>query len=180
LLTKGALSASLKGKSWWRQPTQPPAVAYFVSELRARKPNTALLGRESAEIQSKEIARVDPFLVKEQALTLTQHSQYLTIQEQYESWTHELQNLSPQFAWVKLHDKPAVKIKTLNVGDPEVDEREVEEVLAEYKRRYQRSREQAEAEMAKISARFSLASKNGTSTVEFFSQRLRDDDRLPR
>jgi hypothetical protein len=102
------------------------------------------LGRESAEIQAKHIGKADPFAVKEQPLTLTQHSQYLSVQEQFESWTSELQNLPTRVAYVRLQGKPAVKITTLNVGNTQPDPGELKEVLREYKRRYQRTKEETE------------------------------------
>lgn len=54
------------------------------------------LGRDSAEIQAKHIGKADPLVIKEEALTLTQHNQFLGIGEQFEQWTSELQNLSPR------------------------------------------------------------------------------------
>jgi hypothetical protein len=108
------------------------------------------LGRESAELQAKQIGKADPLAIKEQALTDTQHAQYLTIPEQFESWTEEVQNLSPRMAYVKLHDADAAKIKTLTVPDAEVNPRELDEVLASYKREYQRTQEEAEAAIARL------------------------------
>lgn len=110
------------------------------------------LGRESATIQSRHIGKADPFLVKEEALTLTQHAQYMPITEQFEAWTQELQNLSPRMAYVKLHDQPAVRIKTLTVPPAQVDPGELEKVLDTYKQRYQRTKEEAEAAIATLSS----------------------------
>lgn len=109
------------------------------------------LGRDSAEIQAKQIGQADPFAIKEEALTLTQHAQYLSVVEQFESWTQELQNLSTRMAYVKLHDKPPVKIKTLSVPNVEIDSDKVEKVLEEYKSRYQRTKEESEQAIAKVS-----------------------------
>ena len=97
------------------------------------------LGRDSAEVQAKHIGTADAFAIKEEAHTETQHAQYLSTVEQFESWIQELQNLPARTAYVKLHDKPAVRIKTLNVTQPEVNADEVERVLAYYRQRYQRS-----------------------------------------
>ncbi len=109
------------------------------------------LGRDSAEIQAKYIGNADPFAIKEEALTDTQHAQYLTVLEQFEAWTQELQNLSPRMAYVKLHDKPAAKIKTLTVPDAKVDSKEVERVLSQYRKLYQRTEAEAEEAVAKLS-----------------------------
>jgi hypothetical protein len=106
------------------------------------------LGRDSAAIQARHIGRVDPFAVKEQARTDTQHTQYLSIAEQFESWAQELQNLSPRYAFVKLHDQPAVRIKTLTVNQPPVDPDELAKVLEGYRKRYQRTLEEAERAIA--------------------------------
>lgn len=109
------------------------------------------VGRGSAEISAQEIGEADPFAIKEAPLTETQHGQYLTILEQFETWTKELQTLSPRTAYVKLGDAPAVKIKTPTVPDAKADPRELARVMGEYTRRYQRSREEAEAAITRIS-----------------------------
>jgi hypothetical protein len=108
------------------------------------------LGRASAEMQARHIGKADPFAVKEAALTYTQHTQYLGIGEQFETWTQDIQNLSPRMAYVKLHDQEAVKIKTLTVPPHEPDPKELAQVLGEYKRRYQRSQEEAEKAIASL------------------------------
>lgn len=110
------------------------------------------LGRASAEIQARHIGHADPFAVKEVGLTDTQHAQYLSIPEQFETWTSGLQNLSPRYAFAKLHDQEAVQIKTLSVPDVPVNLRTLEQVLATYKSRYQRTQAEAEAAIAKLQA----------------------------
>ncbi len=102
------------------------------------------LGRDSAEIQAKHIGRADPFAVKEASLSQTQHSQYLSIAEQFETWTAELQNLDARIAYVKLHNKPPVKIRTLTVPSEPADQQELDGVLARYRALYQRSAADAE------------------------------------
>ncbi|HCF99666.1 MAG TPA: hypothetical protein DEV93_03890 [Chloroflexi bacterium] len=108
------------------------------------------LGRDSAALQARHIGKVDPFLLKEEALTPTQHGQYMPVIEQFEAWTQEVQNLSPRMAYVKLHDAEAVKIKTLSVPDTGVPAAEVERVLTTYRQRYQRTKEEAEAAISKL------------------------------
>jgi len=103
------------------------------------------LGRDSAAMQARHVGRADPMTVKDEAKTETQHPQFFPVAEQFETWTQELQNLPPQMAYVKPHDRPASRIKTLTVRQPNVDPRAVEAVVAEYRRRYQR--DQTEAEM---------------------------------
>jgi hypothetical protein len=102
------------------------------------------LGRASAEIQAKQIGFADPFAIKEEPLAETQHSQYQSITDQFESWNQELMNLPTRSCYVKVQGKEAVKITSLKVRQPKVKQEELAEVLAEYKRRYQRSRQEAE------------------------------------
>lgn len=109
------------------------------------------LGRGSAEVQAKHIGNVDPFAVKEEGLTETQHAQYLSVVEQFESWTQALQNLDSRMAYVKLRHRPAVRIKTLSMPDAEVDQVELEEVIATYRRLYQRSSDEMTTAIAKLS-----------------------------
>jgi len=108
------------------------------------------LGRDSAEVQARQIGRADTMLVKDEAHTETQHPHYYPVIEQFEAWTQELQNLSPQLAYVKLHDRPATRIKTLTVRQPRVSQAALGAVLASYRRRYQRSRQEALAAISRI------------------------------
>jgi len=104
------------------------------------------VGRDSAEIEAKHLGQADAFALKEAALTETQHALYQSTVEQFEAWTQELQHLSPRLAYVKLHDRPARKIRTLAVPESRPDPSELAEVLAEYRRRTQRT--ESEARMA--------------------------------
>ncbi len=108
------------------------------------------LGRESAVKQSLQIAPVDVSLIKEAGLTETQHAQYFSVIEQFESWCQQLQNLPPRHAYVKLHDEHPIKIKTRDVPQDEADPQEVAQVLATYRSLYQRSAPDAEAQIATI------------------------------
>jgi hypothetical protein len=111
------------------------------------------LGRASAEIQAKQIGFADPFAIKEEPATQTQHSQYQSITDQFESWNQELMNLPTRCCYVKVHEKPAVKITSLKVKQPTVDQTELAAVLGEYKNRYQRSRQEAEDVLQEQEAR---------------------------
>ena len=108
------------------------------------------LGRDSAVQQSRHIAAVDPMLLKEAPLTEIQHGQYMPVPEQFESWTQDLMTLPQQVAYVKLHTENAVKVRTLRVHDAEPDRLELERVLARYRARYQRTRIDAETDIARI------------------------------
>jgi hypothetical protein len=107
------------------------------------------LGRASAEIQAKEIGFADPFAKKEEALTPNQHSQYQSITDQFENWNQELMNRSTRCCYVKVQGREAVKITSLKVRQPKVDQKELAAVLGEYKSRYQRSKEEALALLKK-------------------------------
>jgi len=102
------------------------------------------LGRDSAVQQSHHIADVDPYLLKEDPRTPTQHGQYLSVLEQFENWAQDRMNLPQQMAYVKLHNEKPVKLKTLSVRDPSPDRDELAQVLTTYKERYQRTRSDAE------------------------------------
>jgi hypothetical protein len=101
------------------------------------------LGRASAEIQAKEIGFADPFAIKEEPHAETQHSQYQSITDQFETWNQELMNLPTRCCYVKVQGKEAAKITSLKVRQPTVDQKELVAVLGEYKNRYQRSKEEA-------------------------------------
>ncbi len=103
------------------------------------------LGRQSAAFQAQHITDVSPYSLKEAPLTETQHGQYLSVLEQFETTTQELMHLPQQFAFVKVHDQSAVKVKTLSVPPAAPDPQELTRVLLTYKRRYQRSTQEAEA-----------------------------------
>jgi hypothetical protein len=87
------------------------------------------LGRASAEIQAKQIGFADPFAIKEEPQAETQHSQYLSILDQFEVWNQELMNLPTCSCYVKVQGKEAVKITSLKVGQPKVAEKELAAVL---------------------------------------------------
>ncbi len=53
-------------------------------------------------------------------------------------------NLPTRCCYVKVQGKEAVKITSLKVQQPKVDQKEFAAVLGEYMRRYQRSRQEAE------------------------------------
>ena len=139
------------------------------------------LGRDSAELQAKHIGQADPFAIKEEALTATQHNQYLTIPEQFESWCQELQNLSPRTAYVKLHDKPAARIRTLRLPNVRVAQEELEEVLATFRSRYQRTPKEAERATAGLSppgaAQVPDPGAYAPSTTPFYTQFFRASTR---
>ena len=79
------------------------------------------LGRASAEIQAKEIGFADPFAIKEEPHAETQHSQYQSITDQFETWNQELMNLPTRCCYVKVQGKEAAKITSLKVRQATVD-----------------------------------------------------------
>lgn len=108
------------------------------------------LGRDSAETQAKHIGIIDPMLIKEEQFYDAQHNQFSPLQEQWETWTQELQNLKPREAYVKLEGKNAVKIRTINVPELKHEVSALEEVLARYKNKYQKTLAEAEAAIASV------------------------------
>ena len=107
------------------------------------------LGRDSAEAQAKHIGIIEPHLIKEEAAFASQHNMYTALNEQWELWTQELQNLKSRWAYVKLEGVHAMKIRTLSVPTPKVSSSQVSEVLANYRRKYQKTKEEAEALMTR-------------------------------
>ena len=100
------------------------------------------LGRTSAELQSKQIGQIDPFLIKDEAHYDSQHPQFYPLQEQWESWTQELYWLNPRWAYVQAHNRAPVKIKTLSVKDRRPSHGQLAAVLDRYAQLYQRSEEE--------------------------------------
>ncbi len=108
------------------------------------------LGRDSAAVQARQIGAADAMLIKDEAHSANQHPQYFPMAEQFETWTQELQNLSPQHCYVKLHDRPAARIKTLTVRPSTAGETQVRDVLSGYRSRYQRSKAEAKAAIDRL------------------------------
>ena len=127
------------------------------------------LGRDSAVDQSRQIAPVDPYLLKEEPLTQTQHGQYVPIPEQFETWAQDLMNLPQQIAYVKLHNERAVKVKTLPVADALPTNRELHRVLATYQARYQRSQVEAEQHAARLRDALGSADSHANGPYTLFA-----------
>jgi hypothetical protein len=108
------------------------------------------LGRESAVEQSRQLTTFDPCLYRDDPIS--GRPQRVSSSEQFELLAQDLQHLGPQEAYIKLHTDPAIKVRTLSVRDPHPDRRELEQVLVRYKQSYQRSKEQAEASAAHLTA----------------------------
>ncbi len=103
------------------------------------------LGRASAEIQAKQLGAASPFAIKEEPHSETQHSQYMSIVDQFESWNQELMNLPTRSCYVKVQGRKAAKITSLKMKEANIDQAELAAVLGEYKHRYQRSQQEAAA-----------------------------------
>jgi hypothetical protein len=71
-------------------------------------------------------------------------------------WNQELMNLPTRCCYVKVNNKPAVKITSLKMQEPRIDQKELAAVLGEYKSRYQRSRQEAEDVLTKEADRLAL------------------------
>jgi len=101
------------------------------------------LGRDSSLQQSREITTLDPDLYRLDPLT--GRPKHVSTTEQFENIAQDLQTLSPREAYAKLGTAAPVKVRTLSVHDARPNRRELAQVLAAYRARYQRTREQAEA-----------------------------------
>jgi hypothetical protein len=137
------------------------------------------LGRASAEIQAKQIGFADPFAIKEEPHAETQHSQYLSILDQFEGWNQELMNLPTRCAYVKVQGKGAVRITSLKVPEPRIDQKELVAVLGEYKNRYQRSQQEARDVLRKEEDRQAFYEKfpiheESADTAADYSDRFRN------
>lgn len=125
--------------------------ARLAGALENCKLNVALgLGPDSAEAQARYLADFDPSLVKEEAGSATQHALYASVFEQREAWVTELRNLDTRLGYVKLANRPAVKIKTLAIGDLQAKAEALDQVLSTYRALYQRSQQEAERLAAMI------------------------------
>lgn len=106
------------------------------------------LGRESAIDQSRQLVTLDPELYHPDPIT--GRPRHISSSEQFERATQDLQHLSPQEAYVKIHTDPPVKVRTLAVKDPHPNSAELAQVLAAYRARYQRSRREAETRVPRL------------------------------
>lgn len=102
------------------------------------------LGRDSATLQARHIARIDPYKTKR---TSGGSERYASTSEQYEQFAQELQNLPARMAYVRLHDRPPVRIRTLTIRQPELPEGAVQVVIDRYRQLYQRRRSAIEAQV---------------------------------
>jgi len=108
------------------------------------------LGHDSATRQADTIGTFDPTLIKEEAATPTQHNVFASKFEQTQTWIDELKNLPRRVAYVKLTNRPAIKIKTPLVPHAKVSDTQLAEVLATYKAMYQQTVPEAEARIKTI------------------------------
>ncbi len=104
------------------------------------------LGREDAELTSRSLGLVDPYLVKDQAKTEYQKDLYMDLGSQWELWTQAIQGLKPRQAFVRTAERKTTRLKTVNVPDSHVDPAELERVLNTYAEMYQRPLSEIEAD----------------------------------
>lgn len=129
------------------------------------------LGPESASALAPHVALIDPYRVKSPARTFSQRDIYMSAGEQRAQWEQRLQELPVRQAVVRIHGQEATQLRTLAVSAAAPDPGELAEVLAEYRRRYQRTRQEAEAEAMQILERAGvspgiLSSTSHGSTTE--------------
>jgi hypothetical protein len=103
------------------------------------------LSRSDAEVTARSLGSVDPYTVKDEAHTDTQHALYLGLSEQWEAWTQAVSDgLGKRQAYVKTFDRRATLIRTLDVPDASVPQERLDEVLDHYSQLYQRSTHEIE------------------------------------
>jgi hypothetical protein len=76
--------------------------------------------------------------------TPRQHNTFTAVNEQFEAWTGELQDLKPRQAYVKVEGRPAIKMRTTRIREPRVSSSQLADVLSTYRQTYQRTQEEAE------------------------------------
>lgn len=91
------------------------------------------VGREDAELMAKWLGVVNPMEVKSQTAAGT--TQYLSLPEQWEGWTHSLAHLPERHVLVKLAGRPTVEIRTMELPRVTVKREDLEVLKAEYRRR---------------------------------------------
>lgn len=111
------------------------------------------LGPESAAALAPHVEQINPYLVKHPARTSAQRDIYLSAGDQRDLWRRRLQELPARRAIVRAHGSAPRDIRTLTVEASASGPGELEEVVAEYRRRYQRSREAAEAATMQVLTR---------------------------
>jgi hypothetical protein len=99
---------------------------------------TFRLGTDSARIQAHNLATIDPYRIKQAARTNTQRHQYMSTSEQLEEWVSAIMTLPPRSAFVRAHAGVPVRISTLTVPEAQLERGELDGIIAEYRRRYQR------------------------------------------
>jgi len=99
---------------------------------------TFRLGADSSRIQAHSLATIDPYRIKQAARTIGGRDQYMSTSEQLEEWVQAILTLPPRTAFVRAHGAKPVRIQTLSVDDPPLEAGELDAILGEYRRRYQR------------------------------------------
>jgi hypothetical protein len=96
------------------------------------------LGFESASTIARQLGNIDQYIVPESHKHPTM-SDYCS----------ELMNLPQQTVYLKIQGSPAIKLRALTVPPVEVSADELDQVLGEYRRRYQNTQAEAEAALAR-------------------------------
>jgi hypothetical protein len=92
--------------------------------------------REDAEVMARKLFYVDLGAVKSEAHTEVQHPIYSPLPEQWEGRVQELQSLPARYAYIKSHNRPAVRFKTKTVPDGSCPEEELERIKLYSLKRY--------------------------------------------
>lgn len=84
--------------------------------------------REDAEVMARKLFDVDLTEVKSEAHGETQHPIFYPLLEGWERWVQELQRLPLRQAYVRSHNRPAVRVRTATVQDRSCSEEELERI----------------------------------------------------
>lgn len=125
------------------------------------------LGRDSAVDQSRRIATLDSDATRYDEAT--GRVRRVSSSEQFEELAQDLQTLSSQEAYVKSHNKAAVKVQTLRVPGGQTMPRELPVVLKVYRERYQRPGATADVASAALTALVWEGEHHRRSSIELFT-----------
>jgi hypothetical protein len=124
------------------------------------------LGRDSAVDQSRWLTVLDPEAKRYDEAT--GRVRRISTGEQFEDMAQDLQSLSPQEAYVKLHTEAPEKLQTLRIADSiGIEGRQLDSVLSAYKGRYQRSTEDAQYAAHSVGGNVSPLHKPGPKPEMF-------------
>lgn len=113
----------------------PPRFAGALGNCRVKM--VFRISRADAELLARELGEIDPYRVKAEAASPTSNPTFMDASFQWEEWMRALTTLKVRQALVQIDDQPTVLMKTAEIPELQVDEGEIQEARAEYRRRVQ-------------------------------------------